>query len=190
MKGLSLNKSSLMQLKIQDRNWAIKTPRPGQIAATIKTPKTKEKTDCGQQMVTAFNLKKLFELSGCPSSNIKERGIKGLYQRLDIVVFNSAKTASIKEARQQIRKGQGVTIDDLPATAKTKVPAYAIIKENTPIVTRLLAHAIKNINPTYPHLLRIDSETLLYLKEKEGVYKPKQLDTARLNRLPSQRRSA
>ena len=57
-------------------------------------------------------------------------------------------------------------------------------------MTRPVAHAIKNVYPTYPHLVRIDNETLLNLREREGMFKPKQLETARLNRLTKKQRAA
>jgi|JI9StandDraft_2_1071091.scaffolds.fasta_scaffold51991_1 hypothetical protein len=186
MIGLSLNKSSILKLKPQDSGWAIKAPRPGKLAATIKSPKAKEKTDCGQQMVSAFALKRTFLLKNTTTEG--KNGIGHINSRLDQVLFNSKRTASIGEARQQIRKG--VLINGLIASPSSRVPTFAVIKDNSPLMTRPVAHAIKNVYPTYPHLVRIDNETLLNLREREGMFKPKQLETARLNRLTKKQRAA
>lgn len=180
MKGLSLNKSLLTQLKPLDSAWAIKAPIPGKVGVSIKSPKNKEKTDCGQQMVTAFALKRTFLLKKGKNT---PKGILPIFKRLDLVLFNSKRVASIIEARQQIRKGKGVNINNHMASPSSIVPPFSVIQDHNPINVRPVAHAIKNIYPSYPHLLRINNSTSLYLREREGVYKPKILNTARLNRL-------
>lgn len=185
MKGLSLNKSLITQLKPLDSSWAIKAPIPGKVGVSIKSPKNKEKTDCGQQMVTAFALRRTFLLN----KRNTPKGLTPIFKRLDIVLFNSKRAASIIEARQQIRKGKGVNINNRTATPSTIVPAFAVIQDHNPINTRPIAHAIKNVYPTYPHLLRINNTTSLYLREREGVYKPRIINTARVNRLLGRERA-
>jgi len=186
MKGLSLNKSLITQLKPLDSAWAVKAPIPGKVGVSIKSPKNKEKTDCGQQMVTAFALKRTFLLKRGKNT---PKGVSPIFKRLDLVLFNSKRAASIIEARQQIRKGKGVNINNLTASPSSIVPPFAVIQDHNPINTRPIAHAIKNVYPSYPHLLRINNSTSLFLREREGVYKPKLLNTARLNRLVGRQRA-
>lgn len=138
-------------------------------------------------MVTAFALGRTFLLKRRKTT---PKGVSPIFKRLDLVLFNSKRTASIIEARQQIRKGKGVNIDGFAATSSSGVPPFAVIQDHSPLNTRPIAHAIKNVFPSYPHLLRINNSTSLFLREREGVYKPKQLNTARLNRLVGRQRAA
>ena len=179
MKGISLNKSLILELKPQEAGWAIKAPRPGSAGVLIKPPKNKEKTDCGQQMVTAFAMKHAYK---------RREGIGERNKRLDMVIVNSKRAASITEARYIMRRRLGVDVNGVKATSGLVVPAFAVIKDKAPLRARPVAHAIKNIIPNYPHLIRVDNSTTLYLREREGVYKPKKISTARINRLVASRR--
>jgi hypothetical protein len=129
-------------------------------------------------MVCAYAYKKVY---GVKRGKV-EANIEKINKRLDILLYNSRRAASIKEARQQIKKGVG--IDDFKATSATIVPTYSVIKGKGKVaLKRVLAHEIKNVNPVSPHLILINNEEVIKIREKEGAYKPKKIGTARINRL-------
>ena len=155
MSGLSLNKSRIFSLLKPSTSWAKPIARPGNVAVSIKSAKTKDHTDYGLQMLTGFSFKKFF--SSPPYFN-----------RLDLFLLNSKKSVSLKEAQFEIKKGT-TSVNGRPSVnTKSVLPPYSVIVDNSSL-SKPLAHSIKNIFPSYPNSLRVNNNTSIFLRSSDGV---------------------
>lgn len=148
MKSLSINKSFLFFHATSPSN-GVSTPIIGQKNINILTAPLKQKTDKGKQLVAVYSLKNLFNIAK----------ISGFQNRLDVSLFYLKYVTSIAESRKYIREGKvyvnGVKIKSINYI----VPECSIIELTKPTYLNNIAHSIKSVFNTPPHLIKINKTT-------------------------------
>jgi ribosomal protein S4 len=170
IKSISLNKSFLTKLIINNNFKFLSVIKPGYLPYSVIKPVLKQKTDRGEQMVTLSKFKKLFLNSKIESN------------RLDLVLFNLKFSTSLRQSKFLIKQKLIKVNGKIITNANYLLSDYSIIECKNGYIN-YITHEISNTVEIPANMQRINAETGIFYKNTKSIIISKDINIGLMRRI-------